>query len=171
MAATLPLLFFRPAAAALTIAAANTAVLAVAAANTTVLGWFGTATVAGIAAQLIAGFRLGRQGDPRGPDARGSAAAQVVALALAVPFVVLVLTSHGSVAAVLLAWGTPTAAAAGIAVRARRETRTGPRRARHWPTPSSSTPPAASAPGSPASCTTWSPITFPWSRCRRRPPG
>jgi signal transduction histidine kinase len=114
LAATLPLLFFRPAPAALAIAAASTVSLA----------WLGTVTAAGIAAQLIAGFRLGRQGGPRGPDARGSAATQVVALALAVPFAVLVLTSHGSAAAVLLAWGTPTAAAAGLAVRARRETRT-----------------------------------------------
>jgi signal transduction histidine kinase len=114
VAATLPLLFFRPLAAALAITAANTASLA----------WFGTATAAGIAAQLIAGYRLGRQGGLRWPDARGGALAQPVALALAVPFAVLTLTSHGSVTAVLLAWGAPTAAAAGIAVRARRETRT-----------------------------------------------
>jgi signal transduction histidine kinase len=112
--AVLPLLFFRPAAAALTIAAANTASLV----------WFGAVTVAGIAAQLIAGFLLGRQGDPRWLEARSSTAAQALAVALAVPFVVLVLTSHASVAAVLLAWGAPTAAAAGIAGRARRETRT-----------------------------------------------
>jgi signal transduction histidine kinase len=47
-----------------------------------------------------------------------------MAVGLAVPFGVLALTSHGSVAAVLLAWGAPAAAATGIAVRARREART-----------------------------------------------
>ena len=62
--ATLPLLFFRPLAAALAIAAANAASLA----------WFGTATAAGIAAQLIAGYRLGRQGELRGPEALAAAA-------------------------------------------------------------------------------------------------
>jgi signal transduction histidine kinase len=112
--ATLPLLFFRPLAAALAIAAANAASLA----------WFGIATAAGIAAQLIAGYRLGRQGEPRGPEALRGALPQVVAVGLAVPFAVLALASHGGVTAVLLAWGAPTAAAAGIAVRARRETRT-----------------------------------------------
>ena len=112
--ATVPLLFFRPLAAALAIAAANAASLA----------WFGTATAAGIAAQLIAVYRLGRQGEPRGPEALRGALPQVVAVGLAVPFAVLALTSHGGVTAVLLAWGAPTAAAAGIAVRARRETRT-----------------------------------------------
>src|SRR6202012_4111903 len=44
----------------------------------------------------------------------------------ALPFAILALTSHGSLAAVLLAAGAPTAAAAGIAERARRETRTRP---------------------------------------------
>jgi signal transduction histidine kinase len=102
--ATLPLILFRPAAAALVIAAANAASLA----------WFGTATAAGIVAQLIACYRLGRLDEPRWPIGPG----------LAVPFLVLTLTSHGSVAAVLLAAGTPMAAAAGIAVRARREART-----------------------------------------------
>jgi signal transduction histidine kinase len=111
---TLPLLFFRPVAAAATVTAANAASLAS----------FGTATVAGIAAQLIAGYRLGRLDEVRGPNALGGALAQPVAVGLAVPFAVLALTSHGSVGAVLLAWGAPTAAAAGIAVRARREART-----------------------------------------------
>jgi signal transduction histidine kinase len=111
---TVPLLFFRPVAAAATVTAANAASLAS----------FGTATVAGIAAQLIAGYRLGRLDEVRGPNALGRALAQPVAVGLAVPFAVLALTSHGSVGAVLLAWGAPTAAAAGIAVRARREART-----------------------------------------------
>jgi signal transduction histidine kinase len=114
--ATVPLLFFGPVAAAAAATAGNTASLAS----------FGTVTVAGIAAQLIAGYRLGRLDEPRGPHARGQpvAIAQPMAIGLAVPFGVLALTSHGSVAAVLLAWGAPAAAAAGIAVRARREART-----------------------------------------------
>jgi len=111
---TVPLLTFRPAAAAVAVTAGNAASLAS----------FGTATVAGIAAQLIAGYRLGRLDELRGPNARGFALAQPMAIGLAVPFGVLALTSHGSVAAVLLAWGAPAAAAAGIAVRARREART-----------------------------------------------
>jgi signal transduction histidine kinase len=111
---TVPLLFFRPAAAAVAVTAANAALLAS----------FGTATVAGIAAQLIAGYRLGRLDELRGPNARGFALAQPMAIGLAVPFVALALTSHGSVAAVLLAAGAPAAAATGIAVRARREART-----------------------------------------------
>ncbi len=111
---TVPLLTFRPAAAAVAVTAGNAASLAS----------FGTATVAGIAAQLIAGYRLGRLDELRGPNARGFALAQPMAIGLAAPFGVLALTSHGSVAAVLLAWGAPAAAAAGIAVRARREART-----------------------------------------------
>jgi signal transduction histidine kinase len=112
--ATVPLFFFRPVAAALAIAAANAASLA----------WFGTATVAGIAALLIASYRLGRLDEVGWPNALGGALAQSVAVGLAVPFAVLALTSHGSVAAVLLASGVPAAAATGIAVRARREART-----------------------------------------------
>jgi signal transduction histidine kinase len=112
--ATVPLLFFGPAAAAVAVTAGNVASLAS----------FGTATVAGIAAQLIAGYRLGRQDEPRGPNARGFTIAQPLAIGLVVPLGVLALTSHGSLAAVLLASGAPAAAAAGIAVRARREART-----------------------------------------------
>ena len=111
---TMPLFTFRPAAAAVAVTAGNAASLAS----------FGTATVAGIAAQLIAGYRLGRLDELRGPSARGFALAQPMAIGLAVPFGVLALTSHGSVAAVLLAAGAPAAAATGIAARARREART-----------------------------------------------
>jgi signal transduction histidine kinase len=111
---TVPLLFIGPAAAAAAITVGNAASLAL----------FGTATVGGIAAQLIAGYRLGRLDEPRGPNARGFALTQPMAIGLAVPFGVLALTSHGSVAAVLLAVGAPASAAAGIAVRARREART-----------------------------------------------
>jgi signal transduction histidine kinase len=110
---TVPLLFFGPAAAAAAVTAGNAASLAS----------FGTATVAGIAAQLIAGYRLGCLDGPRGPSARGFALAQPMAVGLAAPFALLAVTSRGSVAAVLLAAGAPAAAAAGIAVRARREAR------------------------------------------------
>jgi signal transduction histidine kinase len=112
--ATVPLLFFRPAAVAAAITAANAASLAS----------FGTATVAGIAAQLIAGYRLGRLDESRWPNALGSTLGQPMAIGLAVPFGALALTSHGSMAAVLLAVGASAAAATGIAVRARREART-----------------------------------------------
>ena len=63
----------------------------------------------------------GRIPQPAHPRRRRSA--QPLAIGLAVPFGVLALTSHGSVAAVLLAAGAPAAAAAGITVRARREAR------------------------------------------------
>src|SRR5262249_30985869 len=98
-----------------------TVAAAVRAANAAWLASFGIVTVAGIAAQLIAGYRLGRLDELRGPTARGFALAQPMAIGLAAPFGVLALTSHGSVTAVLLACGAPAAAAAGIAVRARRE--------------------------------------------------
>jgi signal transduction histidine kinase len=49
VAATVPLLFLRPAAAAITVAAANALLL----------GGFGVATVAGVLAQLIAAYRVG----------------------------------------------------------------------------------------------------------------
>ncbi|HEX8009068.1 MAG TPA: sensor histidine kinase [Trebonia sp.] len=112
--ATVPLLFHRPAAAAAAVTAANAASLAS----------LGTATVAGIAAQLIAGYRLGRLDEPRWPNTLGRTLGQPMAIGLAVPFGALALTSHGSVVAVLLAAGAPAAAATGIAVRARREART-----------------------------------------------
>ena len=110
---TVPLAVLGPAPAAAAVTAGNTASLAA----------FGTATVAGIIAQLIAGYWLGALDESRSPHARGVALAQPLAIGLAVPFGVLALTSHGSVAAVLLAAGAPAAAAAGITVRARREAR------------------------------------------------
>jgi len=112
--ATVPLLFFPPAVAAAAVTAGNAASLAS----------FGIATVAGIAAQLIAGYRLGSMDEPRWPHAPGRTLRQPMAIGLAVPFGALALTSHGSVAAVLLAAGAPAAAATGIAARARREART-----------------------------------------------
>jgi signal transduction histidine kinase len=131
LAATVPLLFLRPAAAAITIAAANALLLA----------GFGEATVAGVLAQLIAAYRVGAA-EPqlarerpwedwlrRVPGARRAnvgarAGAQYLGIVLAVPFLVLALAGRGGAAAVLLAWGGPAAGCAGIAVRARREART-----------------------------------------------
>jgi signal transduction histidine kinase len=55
LAATVPLLFLRPAAAAITIAAANALLLA----------GFGEATVAGVLAQLIAAYQVGAAAEPR----------------------------------------------------------------------------------------------------------
>jgi signal transduction histidine kinase len=110
LAATLPLLFLRPAA----------AVIAVTAANALLLAGFETATVAGVIAQLIAAYRAGAAGEPR--PVRG-AGAQYLGVALAVPFLVLALAGRGGAAAVLLACGGPAAAGAGIAARARREAR------------------------------------------------
>jgi len=183
VASTAPLLFLRPAAAAITIAAANALLLA----------GFGEATVAGVLAQLIAAYRVGvaeprpsretRRADGTGAasradhangtgqadgagtgplsrtglaglaDAAGAAGdvirsgvnwedwlrrvpgaerasgwaragAQYLGVVLAVPFLVLALDGRGGATAVLLAWGGAAAAAAGIAVRARREART-----------------------------------------------
>ena len=130
LAATVPLLFLRPAAAAITVAAANALLLA----------GFGEATVAGVLAQLIAAYRAGAAAEPgarwpgadwlrRVPGARRAsvwarAGAPYSASCSAVPFLVLALAGRGGDAAVLLAWGGPAAAGAGIAVRARREART-----------------------------------------------
>ena len=105
LASTVPLIFLRGAACAIAITAAN--VLAIAA--------FGTTTVAGIAAQVIAVCELGREGGPR----RGGA--QLLAVCLTLPFLILALTSHGGVSAVLLTALVPAAAGTGIALRARRE--------------------------------------------------
>jgi signal transduction histidine kinase len=135
LASTVPLVFLRPAAAAISITAAN--VLAIAASGTT--------TVAGMAAQLIAIYRLGlgltggsdgirwpwrvRRGDRDSANAPGSGGqagcrlggAHLLALCLAVPFLVLALARDGNLSAVLLASLVPTAAGAGIALRARHE--------------------------------------------------
>jgi len=131
VAATVPLLLLRPAAAAIVVTAANVVLLA----------GFGEATVAGVIAQLIAAYRAGAAGESRAargaelagrlsrvPGARraralGAAATPYLGAVLAVPFLALALAGRGG-AAVLLAWGGPAAAGAGIAVRARREART-----------------------------------------------
>jgi signal transduction histidine kinase len=120
---TVPLAFLGPVAAAVAICAAS--VLSLAA--------FQTLTVAGLAAQLIALYRLGRSGAPWSSSRRTEAswgAAQFLAPALAVPFLVLALAgpvatgpagSEEDVLVVLLASLAPAAALTGIAQRARSE--------------------------------------------------
>ena len=120
---TVPLVFLGPVAAAVTICVAN--VLSLAA--------FQTLTVAGLAALLIALYRLGRSGATWSGSRRTEArwgAAQFLAPALAAPFLVLALAgpvaagragSEEDVLVVLLAALAPAAALAGIAQRARSE--------------------------------------------------
>ena len=117
---TVPLAFLGPVAAAVAICAAS--VLSLAA--------FQTLTVAGLAALLIALYRLGRSGAARSGSRRTEAswgAAQFLAPALAVPFLVLALAGTGragseeGVLVVLLAALAPAAALTGIAQRARSE--------------------------------------------------
>ena len=118
LASTVPLLFLRPAAAVITITAANALLLA----------GFESATVAGVLAQLIAAYRAGAAGEPRsvrggGAQYLGVALTLYLGAALALPFLILALAGRGGAAAVLLACGGPAAAGAGIAARARREAR------------------------------------------------
>ncbi len=116
LAVTVPLIFLRPAAAAVAITAASTVALAV----------FGSGglTVAGIAAQVLASYRLGHQGVSTGT---GLACADrrdltpVLACGLAVPFLVLALGGRAGVQVILLVALVPAAAWAGIARRARGE--------------------------------------------------
>jgi signal transduction histidine kinase len=100
---TLPLAFLRPAAAAVAVSAASVLSLAL----------FQLLTVAGAGAQLIVLYRLGRHGS------------QLLAVVLAVPFLVLALAAPAGgeawVLTVLLASLAPAAALAGIARRARSE--------------------------------------------------
>ena len=112
LATTVPLIFLRPAAAAVAITAASTVSL-------TVFG-SGALTVGGLAAQVLASYRLGRAGVPGGAGA-GWDRTQILACGLAVPFLVLALAGHADVPAILLAVGVPAAAWAGIAQRARGE--------------------------------------------------
>ena len=117
---TVPLAFLGPVAAAVAICAAS--VLSLAA--------FQTLTVAGLAALLIALYRLGRSGAAPSGSRRTEAswgAAQFLAPALAMPFLVLALAGTGragseeGVLVVLLAALAPAAALTGIAQRARSE--------------------------------------------------
>jgi signal transduction histidine kinase len=131
---TAPLLWGRPAAAAVVAVLANVLVLAV----------FPAPTVAGALAAVFAVWRLGAAGSPRGDGlngwlrrAGGSAStrkgsvgvagdlgAQYLAVGLALPFLVLALARGGNVTCVLLASAVPVAAGAGIALRAARAART-----------------------------------------------
>jgi len=105
LASTAPLGFFwaQPAAAAVAVCAASVLSLAV----------FQTLTVAGLAAQLVVVYRLGRHGS------------QVLAVALGAPFLALALAgparSEVRILTVLLASLAPAAGWAGIAQRARSE--------------------------------------------------
>src|SRR6266581_8966916 len=117
---TVPLAFLGPVAAAVAICAAS--VLSVTA--------FQTLTAAGLIAQLIVVYRLGRSGAAWSSSRRTEAswgAAQFLAPALAVPFLVFALADNGRagseehVLVVLLAVLAPAAALTGIAQRARSE--------------------------------------------------
>ncbi len=105
---TLPLVFLRPAAAAVAVSAASVLSLAL----------FQMLTVAGVGAQLIVLYRLGHSGLKH----RGS---QLLAVLLSGPFLVLALAAPAGgeawVLTVLLASLAPAAALAGIARRARSE--------------------------------------------------
>jgi signal transduction histidine kinase len=110
LSTTVPLAFLEPVAAAVAVSAASVLSLAL----------FHTLTVAGLAAELIVLYRLGRNG----PQRNG---AQLLGLGLAAPFLVLTLAglrptgSEAGVLIVLLAALAPAAALAGIAQRARGE--------------------------------------------------
>jgi signal transduction histidine kinase len=114
---TVPLAFLGPVAATVAICAAS--VLSLTA--------FGTLTVAGLAAQLIVLYRLGRNGVARNGRSGPWVAAQFLAPALAVPFLVLAVAGTGHagteerVLVVLLASLAPAAALTGIARQARSE--------------------------------------------------
>jgi signal transduction histidine kinase len=103
LATTVPLAFRRPAAAAVTVGVACVLSLTL----------FRTLTVAGLAAQLIAAYRLGRGGS------------QLLAAGLTAPFLVVAVAhpsaSEAGILAVLLASLSPAAAWAGFARRARTE--------------------------------------------------
>lgn len=102
---TLPLAFLRPAAAAIAVSAASLLSLAL----------FQMLTVAGLTAQLIVLYRLGRNGS------------RLLPVALAAPFLALALAApaggEAGFVTVLLASLAPAAALAGIAGRARSEAR------------------------------------------------
>jgi signal transduction histidine kinase len=112
LAGTVPLALLRPVPAAVTTTAACAALLGLHA-----------LPVAVGAAQVIAVYRLGAA-DASGSGARDPRSPQFLSVALAVPFLVLALTSRGSPAAVLLASLVPASAGTGIAVRARRADQT-----------------------------------------------
>ena len=118
------------------------------------LAVFHTLTVAGVAAQLVAAYRLGRRGPPLAGRGRS-----------ALPFLVLALTARrparpGSPADRCWPRWPRRSAGPGVARRVAGEAARAPARpGRPSPARCSSTPRAASGPGSPASCTTSSPTT------------
>jgi signal transduction histidine kinase len=127
LAATVPLIFLHPLAAAVFITIASVLSLAafgvVTAGNATSGGvTAGLVTAGGAAAQVIAVYRLGAAGPSDSPGAAEQAdwRARYLSLGLAVPFLVLALVSQGGMAAVLLAALVPASAGTGIAVRSRR---------------------------------------------------
>jgi signal transduction histidine kinase len=112
LAGTLPLGVLRPVPAAVMITVA-----------TVVLRVLGALSVAGMAAQLIAGYRLGAAGTAGAAGTRGrNTGAQLLAIGLPLPFLVLALITK-SIPDVLLATLVPVATGTGIAVGARREAR------------------------------------------------
>jgi signal transduction histidine kinase len=120
LSTTVPLAFLGPVAAAVAICAASTLSLTA----------FGTLTVAGLAAMLIALYRLGRNGVSRNDLSRTVSSwdpVRFLAPALALPFLVLALADTGHAASeervlvVLLACLAPAAALAGITRQARSE--------------------------------------------------
>ena len=114
LAGTVPLGVLRPIPAAVAITAANVTLFTL-----------GALPAAAAAAQVIAAYRLGAADGRPGRLVRvPGATTQFLAVGLAVPFLVLALTSHANVAAVLLAALVPAAAGTGIAVRARRTDQT-----------------------------------------------
>jgi signal transduction histidine kinase len=113
LATTVPLIFLRPAAAAVTSTAASTVSLAV-------LG-SGSLTVAGLAAQVLASYRLGYDGISHKTALTDRDRTPFLACALAVPFLVLALDGHTGVPAIVLTALVPAAALTGTAQRARGE--------------------------------------------------
>jgi signal transduction histidine kinase len=128
LAGTVPLIFLRPLAAAVSITVAS--MLSLAAFGLVTEGnaasgvmTAGLMTGGAVAAQVIAVYRLGAAGPGDSAGAAGQAGWQYwqyLALVLAAPFLVLALASRGGAAAVLLASLVPAAAGTGIAVRSRR---------------------------------------------------
>jgi signal transduction histidine kinase len=128
LAATVPLIFLRPLAAALCITAAS--VMPLAAFGVVTVGapssgvvTAGLATAGSAAAQVISVYRLAAVGPgPAGAaeSAGWRANAPFLALGLTIPFLALMLAGRGGVDARLLASLVPAAAGAAIAVRSRR---------------------------------------------------
>jgi len=111
LASTLPLAFLRPAAAAVIMCLASVL-------SFTVVRALGTLTVAGLIAQLIAFYRLGRLGPP-------GLGGRMLASGLAAPFLILALVASAGAEArvltILLAALGPAAAWAGLEAQARSE--------------------------------------------------